>query len=423
MRLCTSAAMVSIGLSAQLPTTALFAQNADLVLIEDAAAPFAASAQDLTPDGATVVGTSDGRSFRWTAAGGVEFLSPSEYFYTIKAAVSDDGAVVASTVVDGANVVTAARWTQGGGWVGLGCLPAVPPTPDTPAQCSTAWDVSGDGAILVGLGWHGDTYTAEAFRWTQGTGMVGLGKPALFSSRATAIAADGSAAGGFFEDETNGQRRPVRWFGTGAPDFFLGEVSFGEVSGLSSDGTWLTGAGLLLDENGFPLPPWTVQKAFLWSDAEGFRYLLPTRDHDEYGNEWQSSGNGVADNGMVVGWSGSPGPFGGEIVPSLWCPGTERMTDFRGVLAAHGVVPPAGVSILSAEAVTPDGLHVAGQAYDESTYEYVPYVVHFATDPCAYTAPTLAEIPTLDTYGFVALALTLALAALVLLRKVTPGGR
>lgn len=423
MRLCTSVGLVAIACIAQLPGSALLAQNAELVLIEGAAAPFAVAAQDLTPDGATVVGTSDGRAFRWTAAGGVEFLSPSEYFYTIQSAVSDDGAVVASTIVDAANVVTAARWTQGTGWVGLGCLPAVPPTPDTPAQCSSAWDVSGDGAILVGLGWHGDTYTAEAFRWTQGTGMVGLGKPAQFSSRATAIAADGSVSGGFFEDETNGQRRPVRWFGTGAPDFFLGEVSFGEVSGVSSDGTWLTGAALLLDADGYPLPPWTVQKAFLWSDATGFRYILPTRDHDEYGSEWQSSGSGVADDGRVVGWSGSPGPWGGELVPSLWCPGTERMTDFRNVLAAQGAVVPAGVSIVSAIAITPDGLHVAGQAYDEEAFEYVPYVVHFAADPCAYAAPTLAAIPTLDARGLAALVLLLAAAALLRFRRAAPGGR
>jgi hypothetical protein len=425
MGFCNRMAVSAIALIALGGASSLRAQDAAVILLEGAAAGLGVSAQDVTPDGATVVGTSDGRVFRWTEAGGVEFLSPSEYFYTIKATVSDDGSVIASTLVDGTTfTVSAARWTQPGGWTFLGCLPAVPPTPDSPAQCSTAWDVSGDGSILVGLGWHGDTYDAEAFRWTQPTGMVGLGRPAQFSSRATAIAATGAVAGGFFEDEVGGYRRPVRWFGTGAPDFFLGANTLGEVGGISSTGGWVTGSALLLDENGYPLPPWTVQKAFLHSEATGFQYVLPTRDYDQYGSEWQAGGNGVADNGMVVGWSGSPGPWGGTLVPSLYCPGQERMFDFARLLAGAGAAIPFNVVIASAEAVTPDGRTVVGQAFDTETYLYVPYVARFAVDPCTpYVAPSLLEIPTLDVRGFAALTLGLAAAALIAIRRRRPSAR
>jgi len=414
-------AAMALALVALGGASALRAQDAELILLEGAAAGFAVSAQDVTPDGATVVGTSEGRVFRWTEGGGVEFLSPSEYFYTIKAAVSDDGSVIASTLVDDATfTVSAARWTQPGGWTFLGCLPGAPPTPDSPGQCSTAWDISGDGSILVGLGWHGDTYDAEAFRWTQATGMVGLGRPAEFSSRATAIAAIGTVAGGFFEDETAGYRRPARWFGIGPVDFFLGANTYGEVGGISSTGEWTTGAALLLDENGYPLPPWTVQKAFLYSEATGFQYVLPTRDFDSTGAEWQAGGNGVADNGMVVGWSGSPGPWGGSLVPSLYCPGQERMFDFARLLAGAGAAVPIDVQIVSAVAVTPDGRTIVGQAFDSETYLYVPYVARFAVDPCTpYVQPSLLEIPTLGVWGFVALTFALAAVALFTLRRRT----
>ncbi len=362
--------------------SAVDAQQAELILLDGAGAGSAAAAQDVTPDGQMVVGTSDGRVFRWTAAGGVEFLSPADWLYTIKAAVSDDGSVIASTLVDTANnLVSAARWTQAGGWTFLGCLPAVPPTQDPIPQCSTGYDISGDGSVIVGLAWHGDTYRAEAFRWTEAGGMVGLGQPAGASSRASAISADGSVVGGFFEHETWGMRRPVRWVGGGATDLFIDPYTMGEVSGISSSGDLLTGEALLLDSAGVPVPPWMVTKGFVHSDSAGFEYVLPISDFDPFMTEMNAGGNGISDEGIVAGWSGTTGPWG-TFYPSIYCPGEERMRDLSVVLTDAGVTIPPDVLLLSATAITPDGTTVVGQALNGATFNYVPFVVHFFAGPC-----------------------------------------
>lgn len=388
----------------------------EVVLISGAAAAGAVAAQDVTPDGLTVVGTSEGRVFRWTESGGVAFLTAADFLHTFDAAVSDDGAIVASTLIDsGNNVISAATWTEGGGWNFLGCLPEVIPTPEDPPQCSTAYDLSGDGAVVVGLGWHGDTFRAEGFRWASGSGMVGLGQPAGANSRATAVAADGTTAGGFYEDESTLQRRPVRWVGTGAPELFLDPQSIGEVNALSSTGEWLTGSALRLDSGGVPVPPWTLEKAFLFSDATGFEYVLPHVDFD-LGVEQRSVGNGVSDNGMVVGWSGDQGPFG-LVRAALFCPGTERMVDLNQKLLDDGAAIPPNVWLGSALAVTPDGRTIVGQAIDFGTFANVPFVVRYDTDPCAGAIPSVVEIPTLGGPGLAALALALAVAARLSLRR------
>ena len=357
------------------------AQGAELILLDAAAAPAGVAAFDLTPDGAWVVGTSDGRVFRWSESGGVEFLSPPDWLNTTRAAISDDGSVIVSTVLDPvANLISPARWTEAGGWAYLGCLPGVPPTPDTPPSCGSGYDVSGDGATVAGLAWHGDTYDAEAFLWTSVGGMVGLGMPVPMSSRASVISADGHVIGGFYEHESWGMRRPVRWIDGGAPDLFIDPYSMGEVGGVTADGALLTGTALLLDELGLPVPPWTVSKAFRFSDADGFRYVLPIRDFDDFASEQGAMGNAISDAGMIVGWSGSMGPWG-EVFPAFACPGSPRMGNLAHLLVAEGATIPADLLLTSALGISPDGTRVVGQALDATTFDYVPFVAHF-TDPC-----------------------------------------
>jgi probable HAF family extracellular repeat protein len=63
-----------------------------------------------------------------------------------------------------------------------------------------AWatGVSADGSVVVGTGSRGDAYTGrEAFRWTEETGMQGLGTGGLSESFATGVSGDGSTVVGY----------------------------------------------------------------------------------------------------------------------------------------------------------------------------------------------------------------------------------
>jgi probable HAF family extracellular repeat protein len=108
---------------------------------------------------------------------------PGGIFDSAASAVSADGMVAVGSSVSGSSspLVEAFRWTQATGMVGLGFLPGH-------SETSRASDVSANGSIVVGA--SGDI--GEAFRWTQATGMVGLGfLPGGSSSIALGVSADG----------------------------------------------------------------------------------------------------------------------------------------------------------------------------------------------------------------------------------------
>lgn len=90
----------------------------------------------------------------------------------------------------------AVRWTSDGGTVGLGLLPG-------DAVDSAAFGVSADGSVVVGWGrrFQGEGFQPklEAFRWTSDTGMVGLGDLTgnLFESFAFDVSGDGSVVVGY----------------------------------------------------------------------------------------------------------------------------------------------------------------------------------------------------------------------------------
>lgn len=107
-------------------------------------------------------------SFSFTPLGDL----PGGDFESRAFGVSADGSVVvgespSTSVVPGLSTVAseAFRWTNGGGLVGLGDLPGG-------GFDSEARGVSADGSVVVGQGYSASGY--EAFRWTSGGGMVSL---------------------------------------------------------------------------------------------------------------------------------------------------------------------------------------------------------------------------------------------------------
>jgi probable HAF family extracellular repeat protein len=112
-------------------------------------------------DGSVVIGISDGTPFRWTSSGMVAIPMGAGGPNGDAAAVSDDGSVVVGTVAV-AGKATAYRWKVGdsaptplGSFVG--------------STTSTARGVSGNGLVVVG-----DAESKRAFRWSSGTGFVGI---------------------------------------------------------------------------------------------------------------------------------------------------------------------------------------------------------------------------------------------------------
>jgi uncharacterized membrane protein len=148
--------------------------------------PFPSSeAYALSGDGSTVVGISfdangDVRSFRWTAADGMQALPVinSEWYgygygYSEALAVSYNGSVIVGSDYNldedqiGGGAIQGYRWTSGSTPIDPGTITGLPYLdPDYTNAIATA--VSADGSVVVGRE-GGD---GRAFRWTTATGRA-----------------------------------------------------------------------------------------------------------------------------------------------------------------------------------------------------------------------------------------------------------
>ncbi len=188
------------------------------------------SANDITPDGSIVVGSGPGGGYywRWQVEPAPTFIGGRD-----AVAVSDDGSVIVGCIIDpGTGREVAGRWTQATGWQNLGYLPRALSCPSR----SNAYDVSGDGEIVVGLSWDG--CSGRGFMWTQANGMEELQVLGNGGNRASVIAGNGSLIGGFAQGFS---RTPALW----QPDlsgrlYNINDV--GEVYGISEDGNDIVGS-------------------------------------------------------------------------------------------------------------------------------------------------------------------------------------
>jgi probable HAF family extracellular repeat protein len=153
-------------------------------------------------------------------------------------AVSFDGTVVVGNSKSANGAFEAFRWTNGEGMVGLGDLPGG-------SFFSTADGVSADGSVVVGKG--STANGSEAFRWTANGGIVGLGNlpGGARSSAATDVSHDGSIVIGTVSF-INAPFESFRW--TAASGMVrLGELPMGaaiegnEATGVSGDGSVVVG--------------------------------------------------------------------------------------------------------------------------------------------------------------------------------------
>lgn len=200
--------------------------------------------------------------------------------------VSGDGSVVVG-FGDGASGTEAFRWTQGGGMVGLGDLAGG-------AFFSSAYGVSSDGSVVVG---YSDRGVNEAFRWTQAGGMVGLGDlpGGAFFSAAYGVSGDGAVVVGMSNGASGFEA--FRWTQVGGMAG-LGDLAGGafnsKATGASGDGSVVVGFGTSA----------IGQEAFRWTQAGGMIGL------GGLAGGTISIANGVSRDGTtVVGVANSPSGF------------------------------------------------------------------------------------------------------------------
>lgn len=297
---------------------------------------FYSEAFGVSPDGTVVVGRSQG------SGGEVPFRSViGQTMQSLSAPPGGAlGASLGGSVVVGygnsANGVEAFRWTQQSGVVGLGDLPGN-------IFESIATDVTPDGEIIVGSG--ASAAGREAIRWTQTSGMVGLGDlpGGSTNSRAEAISANGAIVVGRGASASGTEafvwREGLGMIGLGD---LPGGSFFSAANAVSADGTTVVGGS---DSGGGA----AGASAFLWTESSGMIALGPT-----------GYAYGVSGDGSVVIGSTGLDAFGDAFI---WDE-AHGARNLKTVLQTEFGLNLTGWTLRHAYGITPDGLTICGVGID-----------------------------------------------------------
>lgn len=306
---------------------------------------------DITPDGGVALLEDLGSRF-----GDLYFYNTATGSLTRKTNIGYTGADLATAISqnlriaafrgDGieAEVYNEGRWGTLGSPFPSGCG----------ANLSSAWDISADGSVVVGMGWNGcDT---QAFRWTPGARFSLLqllgNSPTggLPSNRATVVSDDGQIAAGWAETDL-ADRYPAVWHADGSgfmlPLFPGGFADApGEVLSISTDGSMVAGT-------------WGFD-GFTWTAAQGTATLgrLPGTSPSD-----PIYPNAIAADGQLV-FGGTGSPFFTIPKAFVWTAagGMQKLAD---VAVANGIVLPSDYRLTNVLAASTDGTVVLGVAYDQ----------------------------------------------------------
>jgi len=173
---------------------------------------------------------------------------PGGATFSLALGLSPDGGVAVGISASSTASSEAFRWTSGGGMQGLGLRPG--------DMSSQATKVSTNGAVIVGAGLSGiGAPVTEAWRWTQAAGFQGLGLlPGGSGSLGPVVSADGSVIAGtgtFNAAPSEG----FRW--TEASGIQPIGVQ-GQVFGISGNGAVIVGG-----------TGGSAGEAFYWTEASG----------------------------------------------------------------------------------------------------------------------------------------------------------
>lgn len=201
------------------------------------------------------------------------------------------------------------------------------------------WDISADGTVIVGIAYSGTG--AEAFRWTESDGMIGLGdfEGGRFFSAAYGVSADGSVVVGRGEEDSLASRA-FRWSTESngmmplEGDDCTGTLGSTGAFGVSGGGTIIAGG--------------CDGTIYRWTKDGG-------KDTLYVGNSNQSAPFDIAANGdVIVGrvYKGSY-PFGAFIYEAF------RWTEIDGMEPLGALDGASGSFALG---VSPDGSVIVGRS-------------------------------------------------------------
>jgi uncharacterized membrane protein len=173
------------------------------------------------------------RAFRWTAAGGIEWLGllPGGTEGCAARAISADGAVIVGGASDSSGVLKPFRWTASAGMQEFAGI------------AGTARGISPNGQWIVG-----SDSASEGFRWSEATGVQHLGIPSgRTASPATDVSNDGTRVSGAGSGAALLWQDGIGWRTVADVLADAGVSTTGWTLsvcyGLSDDGTVLTGSG------------------------------------------------------------------------------------------------------------------------------------------------------------------------------------
>ncbi len=249
------------------------------------------------------------QAFRWSGPGTFQLLGTLANFSRSRGnGVSGDGSIVVGESFEPTGEFGQAfRWTPGGGMQGLGYLR---PGADT---YSTAQAVSRDGSTIVGWSHSAGLGRSDAFRWTAGGGMQALpGLDASPSSLAYGVNFDGSIVVGYA-----GLGRAVMWRN-------------GQAINLGAPAGWRSAVAQCVNDAGSVVGGWGydgvgAQLACAWTPATG---MVPLADYLTSNGVTIPTGwrladcTGISANGRTFVGRGADGSFSQGFIATVPSPGS-----------------------------------------------------------------------------------------------------
>jgi uncharacterized membrane protein len=247
--------------------------------------------------------------------------------------------------------------------------------PDLAAlKSSNAWGISGDGHVIVGSSsdaLENGFPNTQPVKWVDGAAPVKLTGSGFTGGSANAASQDGSVIVGYASSAARQRGEAFRWtqgggmVGLGLLDANAGALGFSQAAGVSSDGSVVAGTSFNASE---------VGQAFRWTQAGGMVGLgALVAGKGSFANGISGDGNTVVGSADVQ----VAGSTQLESTGMVWTQGTgmKAVADF---LTAKGLTVATGTKFHSVQSTNADGTVLTGEALINGTEQ--SYVARTTAD-------------------------------------------